>query len=35
MLGLARDVVMPNPRLVATAAGKALKTHDYQEVPGD
>jgi stearoyl-CoA desaturase (delta-9 desaturase) len=34
-LGLARDVVMPNPRLVATAAGKALKTHDYQEVPGD
>jgi hypothetical protein len=30
-----RDVVMSNPRLVATAAGKALKTHHYQEVPGD
>jgi len=35
MLGLARDVAMPNPRLLATAAGKVLKTHDYQEVPGD
>jgi len=35
ILGLARDVALPSPRLAATSAGKALKTHDYQELPSD
>ena len=34
-LGLAHSVVMPNPRLLATSGGNALKTHTYQEVPSD
>jgi fatty-acid desaturase len=35
MLRLARDVVMPNPRLVGRPAGGRLTTHAYQEVPSD
>ena len=34
-LGFAHNVVMPNPRLRATAANNDLKTHGYQEVPSD
>jgi stearoyl-CoA desaturase (delta-9 desaturase) len=33
MLGLAKDVVMPNPRLAAQAPGGQLATHEYQPDP--
>jgi sn-1 stearoyl-lipid 9-desaturase len=35
LVGLARDVAMPNPRLLAQSRGKTLKTHTYREVPSD
>jgi len=33
LLGLARDVVLPNPRLVAQATGGRLATRDYPDDP--
>jgi fatty-acid desaturase len=35
MLGLAKDVVMPNPRLIAGAPDARLATHEYRDVPTD
>jgi stearoyl-CoA desaturase (delta-9 desaturase) len=35
ILGLAKDVVMPNPRLVARPPGGHLPTHQYRHVSAD
>ena len=35
LVGLARDVVMPNPRLSAGSGSARLATHEYQNLSGD